>query len=338
MVKKTETESNSMKIFIPFSTKDIGGTSTFVGKFSKQLIKRGFVIIFNFEKNFDVLFIITDCSLFFPLYAKIKRKKIIQRLDGVYHPATPTGKRYWFYNLKMKIIHNFFADTVIYQSEFSKTSCEKFLGKTKAKEITIIYNGVDIEKIQPRENPTPHSPLKLLTFAKFRRRDQIEPIIESVKLLDPNHFSLDIYGSYTENLTYLFQNLPSHIHFKGKKDNEALLTILNQYDVFLFSDQSACPNSVLEAMAAGLPVVAFNRGSISEIIENEHNGYHVNVINHNPFTNSYPFSKESYEKFSKIIQEIPPGRLSRLKIQTNNKARERFNIKSMTQKYINILT
>lgn len=324
-----------MKIFIPFSSKDIGGTSTFVGKFSEQLIEQGFKIIFHFEKDFDILFIITDCSLLFPLYAKIKGRKIIQRLDGVYHPATPAGKWYWLYNLKMKVIHNFFADTIIYQSEFSKISCEKFLGTTRAKNTSIIYNGVDTEKIQPRGNPIPHSPIKLLTFAKFRRHDQIEPIIESVKLLDPQTFSLEIYGSYTENLDYLFKNLPPHIHFQGKKSNEELLEIINQYDLFLFSDQSACPNSVLEAMAAGLPVIAFNRGSIPELIENNKNGYSVETMGLDPFKNSYPFNFKNYEGFSRTIFEATE-KLDQLSFQAREKAKDQFNIKEMIKKYTEI--
>lgn len=338
MVKKTETENEYMKIFIPFSKKDIGGTSTFVGKFSEQLIKHGIKITFHFEKDFDVLFVVTDCSLFLPLYAKIKGKKIIQRLDGVYHPATPTGKWYWLYNLKMKAIHNLFADTVIYQSEFSKISCEKFLGRTRAKNISIIYNGVDIERIQPRDkNSTLHSPIKLLTFAKFRRRDQIEPIIESVKLLDPQKFTLDIYGSYTDNLEHLFKNFPSHIHFLGKRDNESLLKILNQYDIFLFSDQSACPNSVLEAMAAGLPVVAFNRGSINEIIKNDYNGHHTKTIHHDPFKNSYPFNTEKYKEFSETIKKTSKA-FNKLKEQARHDIKERFDINKITQEYINNIT
>jgi len=294
-----------MKIFLPFKIKDIGGTATFAKKFSATAEKNGLSVSNNFSIDFDTLFIIADCSLWYPIIAKVLRKKIVQRLDGVYHPATPAGKWYPLYNLKMQIIHNFLADIVIYQSEFSKLSCETFLGKTRTKNTSIIYNGVDTEKIKSRENSVPSHPIKLLTFSKFRRRDQIEPIVESVKLLDPKKFTLDIYGSYTENLKDLFKNLPGHIQFQGKKSNEELLQILHQYDTFLFSDQSACPNSVLEAMAAGLPVVAFDRGSISELIKSGYNGEIVHIKdNSDPFRENYPFNNIQYQNFSETIQKI----------------------------------
>ncbi len=322
-----------MKIFLPFKITDVGGTATFAEKFTREITKKGYAIVNTFCSDFDILFIIADCPLWYPIYAKMRGRKIIQRLDGV-HPTWRLG--YQVYNLKMKIIHNFLADTIIYQSKFSRLSCETFLGETRAKQTPIIYNGVDTENIPSKT--TLHSkgaPIKLLTFAKFRRQDQIKPIIESVKLLDPEKFTLDIYGSYTENLKSLFENLPKHIHFQGKKLNEELLQILHQYDIFLFSDQSACPNSVLEAMAAGLPVVAFNRGSISELIKPGYNGEIANIKEKSDqFRERYPFGADQYQGYSNEIQRISRdmdvySKTARLT------ASEEFNIDQMIQGYIN---
>ena len=136
-----------MKIFIPFEIKDIVGTATFAQKFSDTARSNSVEVSNKFSLSFDTLFIVADCSLWYPIIAKVFKKRIVQRLDGVYHPATPAGKWYPLYNLKMQIIHNFLADVVIYQSEFSKVSCETFLGRTRAGKTTIIYNGVDTEKI-----------------------------------------------------------------------------------------------------------------------------------------------------------------------------------------------
>lgn len=327
-----------MKIFLPFTIKDIGGTATFANKFSDSARKAGLDISDTFSLDFDTLFIIADCSLWYPLIAKILRKKIVQRLDGIYHPATPAGKWYPIYNLKMQVIHNWLADIVIYQSKFSKLSCEKFLGKTRAKHISIIYNGVDISKIPVRENSRPlGNPIKLLTFAKFRRRDQIEPLIESVKLLDSEKFTLSIYGSYTKNLANLFKDLPENIKFQGKKSNEELLKILHQYDIFLFSDQSACPNSVLEAMAAGLPVVAFNRGSIPELIKPGYNGEITGVKEgSDPFLDKFPFNTRSYESFSEKIKKISTGIFSYSK-NSRDSSVEDFNLQELIKKYTDII-
>lgn len=327
-----------MKIFLPFKQNDIGGTITFVEKFSKKLRESKMEIFHTFKWQFDVIFIIADCPLRYPLYAKLMGKKIIQRLDGVYHPATPVGRFYPLYNFKMRIIHSWLADTVIYQSEFSKRSCEKFLGKTGAENAALIYNGVEIPDTNtPRQTRKDSDPIRLVTFSKFRRRDQIEPLIESVKLLDSEKYTFDIYGSYTDNLKYFFRHLPSHIRFRGKQEHKELLKIIGQYDIFLFSDQSACPNSVLEALAAGLPIVAFDRGSIGEIVQKGYNGNTVPLDTHDPYRTAYPFIPNNYTAFRHAVEETVKGDLARYSENTTEDARQRFSLSKMFILYYEIL-
>ncbi|MFZ1655191.1 MAG: glycosyltransferase family 4 protein [Candidatus Moraniibacteriota bacterium] len=328
-----------MKILLPFEIKDIGGTATFAAKFRDRVSFNGHTVLNHFQWKFDTLFIIADCPLWIPMYAKLTGKKVVQRLDGVYHLATPAGRLYPIYNLKMRLIHNFLADAVIYQSQFSKDCCEKFLGETAAKQTTIIYNGVDVEKIPRRDTSLPiRKPIKLLTFAKFRRRDQIEPILESVKLLGPESYSLDIYGSYTENLQSLFESLPDNIRFMGKQTNETMLQLLSQYDIFLFSDQSACPNSVLEAMAAGLPTIAFSRGSIPELIESGYNGEIVAIREHSdPFTDSYPFAERQYAMFADAVTAVTND-IVILSTNSHERTESRYNLPAMIRSYETLLT
>lgn len=323
-----------MKIFLPYKTQSIGGTSTFANIFSSELKKRGFKITSNPKRNYDILFVLSDCSLRYVIDAKLKHKKIIQRLDGVYNFAA-NGWIYPILNIKMRIIHSLLADCIIYQSEFSKLSCEKFLGKTSAKKTLIIYNGVDTNKIKPNKNITHSNKIKLLTFAKFRRRDQIEPLIESVKLLDPRKFSLDIYGSYSNKLQHIFNSLSHNIRFKGAKNNDELLKIINRYDIFIFSDQSACPNSVLEAMAAGLAIVAYERGSIEELVVSGYNGEVTRINTHDQFSDSYPFLGIDYDNFKKSIIKASFN-LKEYKKNNVKRVHNYFSINSTIRRYLKI--
>lgn len=325
-----------MKIYIPFQIKDIGGTSTFAQKFALAAKQRGHEVTFNFCYDFDRMLVVADAPLSTIIYAKIAHKPIIQRLDGVYHPATPAGRLYWLYNLKMKIIHNWLADKIIYQSQFSKVNCQLFLGKRSLAAQTIIYNGVDISRYSPPKQ-SQNKVVRLVTFAQFRRRDQIEPLLESVKLLSVP-YSLTIYGSFSKKLEPPLSKpgSNSHITLLGKMPNNQLLREINQYDIFLFSDQSACPNSVLEALAAGLPVVAFNRGSIKEIINPGKNGEIVSLIAPEPFTNPYPFQPQDYRKLAESITRVA-GKLDRYKTGARKSAVERFNLSRMIDGYLRVI-
>lgn len=330
-----------MKVFLPFTVRDIGGTATFVKKFTKSIENSGIVVSYSFSFDFDVLFIVGDCPLSQYLQslfvAKVFRKKIIQRLDGIYTPSSSVGKLYWLYNFKIKIIHDYFADFVVYQSRYSKEVWETICHKKKTN-WTIIYNGVDTKKIPARSLSSTGQLTKLITFAQFRRRDQIEPIVESVKRLDPKAFSLDIYGSYTENLRPLFESLPDNIRFMGKRQNEAMLKLLSTYDIFLFSDQSACPNSVLEAMAAGLPTVAFERGSIPELVESGYNGKIVAIREHSdPFADSYPFTERQYTMFADAVTAATND-IPMLSANSRERAQARYDLPAMIRSYEALLT
>jgi len=68
----------------------------------------------------------------------------------------------------------------------------------------------------------------------------------------------------------------------GTVDNDVLYDYYLGADLFLFPSYSeAVPVVILEAMAAGLPIVATNVGGIPETVENERGGYLIQAGNKN---------------------------------------------------------
>lgn len=271
-----------MKIFAPmFRIRETGGTSTFVRKLKAGLEKIGHEVFFDFRKDYDALLVVVQCNPLYLLHAKIHKRKIIHRLDGTFYWSTAKWK-YPILNFPPKIIHKFFSDFTVYQSRYSKYCADKFLGKRKDEKYTIIYNGVDTNLFSPvgekienlRDNPDQKI---FITASRFRRNDQIIPIIKALKIYRDKYnknFKFLAVGDFATKLSDIpsrFQKF-TQIKFLGKILNKDLPKYERSADVFLFTHLNPpCPNNIIEAMACGLPICGVADGAIEEITIPEKN-------------------------------------------------------------------
>jgi len=126
---------------------------------------------------------------------------------------------------------------------------------------------------------------------------------------------------YIEN--YIIKlGVEEHVKFMGYVRGNAKINLFLQSDIFLFPSYCAegCPNAVIEAMAAGLPIVSTNVGALEEIIENRVNGILV--------------EKYSVEQIVDAINLLIKNSELRKRIGENNrkKAIEEFSIHLIFQK------
>lgn len=267
-----------MKIFIPYPIKDIGGTSIFIKKFQEGMQKRGHEVFFKYQPDYDFLFAVVVCYPQYLIHAKLTGKKVVQRLDGMnYYSAS--GWKYFWLNFPVWTIRTFFSDLTIYQSLYSKYCAEKFLGKKKKENLSLIYNGVDIDKFSPsgknladtlKENPKQQL---FITASKFRRNDQILPIIRALEIYARKYtknFKFLVIGEFVDKVKDIpirYSNVP-FLKFIGKIKNESLPVYLRSSDCFLITHiNPPCPNNVIEAMASGLPICGVNDGAMPELTE-----------------------------------------------------------------------
>jgi glycosyltransferase involved in cell wall biosynthesis len=112
----------------------------------------------------------------------------------------------------------------------------------------------------------------LLTVANLRREKAHEILLDAVARLAPAHPDLRVRvagdGPRAAELRALAATLgiADRVSFLGHRDDvDALLA---EADVFVLPSRSeAFPNSVVEAMAAGLPVVATTVGGLPELVQ-----------------------------------------------------------------------
>lgn len=104
--------------------------------------------------------------------------------------------------------------------------------------------------------------------------------VDILKALKRKDIVIDCYGDL-ENVEYVNRikkdiveaGLEGQINLKGRIENSELRSILKDYDAYVcptFMEMS--PVNILEAQAAGLPVLASNVGGMSDLITHNENG------------------------------------------------------------------
>ena len=98
-------------------------------------------------------------------------------------------------------------------------------------------------------------------------------LVEACRLLDAQlPYELVILGGHAEEVV---DQLPLKAHPLGYvNDEQRIVDVYNAADVFVLPSLSEnLPNTIMEAMACGLPCVGFRVGGIPEEIDHKRNGY-----------------------------------------------------------------
>jgi len=137
--------------------------------------------------------------------------------------------------------------------------------------IAVIPNGVDLEFFRPPKEAGPGNPPKLLSVARLVPDKDHDTLVRAFSLITKSYPQAELWlvgdGPRQEAVQRLAAEVapPGQVRFfPGQLD---LRPFFRQADVFVLSSvYEAMPNVVLEAMAAGLPVVATQVGGLSELV------------------------------------------------------------------------
>jgi len=229
---------------------------------------------------------------------KFKHLKIIYRIGGwSFNDPWPTWKKKMFI-LAEKITAKF-KDIIVVNNKSDYEQTVKLKIKPK-KELKLIHNGIDALKIDFL--PKDEARLKLSkksakifqadfiigSVANFYPTKGLEHLIEAARILKFN------YGLDFEKIKFLIIGDGQErrgLETKIKDYNlEKEVTLLGQipeaykymkaFDAFILpSVKEGFPWTILEAMAAKIPVIAANVGAVPEIIESGKNGIMVEPKN-----------------------------------------------------------
>jgi glycosyltransferase involved in cell wall biosynthesis/peptidoglycan/xylan/chitin deacetylase (PgdA/CDA1 family) len=141
--------------------------------------------------------------------------------------------------------------------------------------ILVIPNGIDTRIFEPHRYSS--TPRHIMMIACLREEKRIDVLVRSMPRILERYpdarLTLAGDGTCREELATLVRQLGvgERVTFLGHRDDVPAL--LQDADVFVLPSRSeAFPNSVMEAMAAGVPVIASNVGGIPELVRDQVTG------------------------------------------------------------------
>jgi glycosyltransferase involved in cell wall biosynthesis len=158
-----------------------------------------------------------------------------------------------------------------------------FEGFFSEEKIFVAPNGGDY--IIPDRTLTDSSTTQILYLGNLQSSKGIEDVIESIRLLPSeikSKISVNVLGGWRNEQTkqscletIKVNNLPIAIH--SPDQSEQKLQMMTNSDIFVFPPRApeGHPWVIVEAMAAGLPIISTDRGAIIESVKHEENGFIV---------------------------------------------------------------
>jgi glycosyltransferase involved in cell wall biosynthesis len=258
-----------------------GGGATFRHKFEAGLASRGLDMTHDPDEAEASILVLAGTRNLLPLWrAKRRGVRIVQRLDGInwVHRKTNTGLKHFFRaeygNFILSFIRRFLTDRILYQSEFSRRWWEDWYGKTRVPS-AVVHNGVDLGMYSVgREIIPPYPPYKLLVVEGSLGGGYdlgLDNAIRLAEMLTEKHnlpTQLVVVGKISnEHRARVESKASVPIEWLGVVPRERIPEIDRSAHLFFSADlNAACPNAVIEALACGLPVAAFDTGALNELV------------------------------------------------------------------------
>ena len=170
-------------------------------------------------------------------------------------------------------------DAIYVETQTMKRSLES-LG---FENIYLLYNFKPLNIVESSSDSTYSKPYRLSTFSRVSKEKGIVDAIEIVEKINKSQgetiYALDIYGQIeaTQETLFksIFDNAPEYIQYKGVADFNKSVEVLQPYFALLFPTHyytEGIPGTIIDAYAAGVPVISTKWESFDDIITDGQTG------------------------------------------------------------------
>ncbi|MGD0876869.1 MAG: glycosyltransferase family 4 protein [Anaerolineales bacterium] len=259
---------------------NIGGVSTFQAKLAAGLEKYGHQVCHDLRETPFQAVLLTGGVRDLLRLVRLRDRgvRIVQRLDGInwLHRRLRTGPRHFlraeYGNRLLALLRARFVNRIVYQSEFVQGWWRECYGQERVP-ASVIHNGADLSVFTPagaHDRPLDHIRLLLVEGSlQGGYENGLETALVLADRLAKNRLvELQVVGRVSPELQSGMQKrscIP--ILWTGLVPREQIPGLDRSAHLLYSADlNAACPNSVIEALACGLPVVGFATGALPEMV------------------------------------------------------------------------
>lgn len=323
---------------------NVGGVTSFQQKLTIGLARRGVEVSHDLgDMPYETVLLTSGTRQLLGLWqAKQRGIPIVQRLDGVnwIHRQRRTGWRHFlraeYGNRLLAFVRARIASRIVYQSEFVRGWWEDWFGAGRVPSV-VIHNGVDLQIYSP-VGQIANLPYRLLVVEGSLGGGYdlgLEWAVRLAELLTEKHkipMELMVVGRLSSDLQSAWQNRSRvPILWAGIVPGERIPEIDRSAHLLFSADlNSACPNSVIEALACGLPVVSFSTGALPELVTGD--AGRLVPYGGNPWRIDPPDLPGLAAAAAQILQDMP-----RFRAAARARAVDAFSLGRMVDNYLEAL-
>ncbi len=264
-------------------------------RLSLRLCELGFQVTDDLaDPNLDAVLVIGGTRHLGELW-RLRRRgvRIVQRLNGMNWLHKVKGSdskldlkhylRAEYGNRLLAIIRSRLAQHIVYQSEFSRSWWERIHGPTRVP-CSVVYNGVDLRIYHPDgAHQRPQDAIRILLVEGSLMGGYEQGLEAAVRMAGGvaarlnQPVELQVVGRVSDSVRQVWdQRIPGQVasglklSWAGLQPAEQIPAIDRSAHLLYSSDiNAACPNSVVEALACGLPVAALDTGALAEMVSGD---------------------------------------------------------------------
>jgi len=263
----------------------VAGPAGFQRRLAEGLERRGVGVTYDLaDPPYDAALVIGGTRNLAALQTARRRGvAVLQRLNGMnwIHRRRRTGPRHYLRaelsNRLLRLIRARLATSIVYQSEFARGWWEGACGVARVP-ASVVLNGVSLDTYSPRGSESrPADRVRLLVVEANLDAgydiglDWAVDLARRLQARLGREVELAVAGRAPEDLRQQAERAAkTALTWLGVVPPDSIPALDRSAHLLFASDvMPACPNSVVEALACGLPVVSFDTGALPELVQTD---------------------------------------------------------------------